>query len=45
LGLIDGKAALIDPAGCTYAGQCEAVCPTGAIALPYQIVIEPGTDR
>lgn len=32
--------AFVHPEACTYCGQCEAVCPTGAIALTYAIVWE-----
>ena len=29
--------------GCTHwCTQCEAVCPTGAISCPFEIVIEEG---
>ncbi|MBN1887164.1 MAG: 4Fe-4S binding protein [Thermoflexales bacterium] len=38
LGMVDGKAAVIDPERCNYDAACEAVCPTSAIALPYQVV-------
>jgi len=25
---------------CSYCTECEAICPTGAIRCPYEIVIE-----
>jgi quercetin dioxygenase-like cupin family protein len=34
---LEGKAALIHPDACTYDAVCEAICPTGAIELPYLI--------
>ncbi|MEW5962615.1 MAG: NAD(P)-binding domain-containing protein [Pseudomonadota bacterium] len=33
LGIIGGKAALIEPANCIGHGACEAACPCGAISL------------
>jgi ferredoxin len=38
LGLQAGKAALIRPDLCRYDGNCELVCPTDAIRVPYAIV-------
>jgi ferredoxin len=38
IGLINGKAAVIQAEACAYCGACEAICPVSAIALPYQIV-------
>ncbi len=40
LALVDGKAVLAYPARCNYDATCEDVCPTDAIALPYQVVFE-----
>jgi len=37
LGMAAGKAAVIRPDACTYSAICEAVCPVGAIELPYLI--------
>ncbi len=37
LGMVAGKAAVIRPDACTYSAICEAVCPVGAIELPYLI--------
>ncbi len=39
---VGGKARLARPAACTYCAQCEAICPAGAIALPYQVVVASG---
>lgn len=33
------KAVLAYPEQCEYDGQCEPVCPVGAIQLPYVIVM------
>jgi len=35
LGLIDGKAALVEPAACIGHGACKAACPTDAISLVF----------
>lgn len=39
LRLINNLAVIAKPAACTYSGACEAVCPTGAITLAYEIVL------
>ncbi len=39
LGLVAGKAVLVRPDRCEYDGQCELLCPAGAIQLPYIIVL------
>jgi thioredoxin reductase (NADPH) len=39
LGLIDGKAELVEPANCIGHGACKAVCPADAITLVF------GTER
>ena len=39
LAMVNGKAALVSPERCEYDGNCEPVCPTGAISLPYSIII------
>ena len=39
LGLRDNKAAVVQPAACTYDARCEAACRRQAIALPYQVVL------
>lgn len=38
LKLINNLAVIAKPAACTYSGACEAICPTGAITLVYEIV-------
>ncbi len=38
LGKLDGKTKLLQPENCTYCAACEAVCPVGAVELPYLIV-------
>jgi len=38
--LVDGRVQLIKIGECDWCGQCEAVCPTGAIGCPYEIVLE-----
>jgi len=30
---------------CGYCTECEAVCPTGAIQCPYEIVVEDGFEQ
>ena len=35
----DGKAIVAAPEACNYTGLCEAICPTGAIQRPFEIVI------
>lgn len=40
LALVEHKAILAHPERCEYDGQCEPVCPTGAIQLPYVIVLQ-----
>jgi len=39
LALEAGKVTLARPDRCEYDGRCEPVCPTGAIQLPYIIVL------
>ena len=31
---------LVETDDCTFCTECEAVCPTGAISCPYEIVVE-----
>jgi len=38
--LIDNVAVVIETMECDYCTQCEAVCPTGALRCPYEIVVE-----
>jgi len=42
LGLVDGKAAIVNPDACQYDAACEERCPKGAIGLPYIVVLEAG---
>jgi thioredoxin reductase (NADPH) len=42
LGLVTGKAAVIHADACSYSAICEAVCPVGAIELPYLIRWDDG---
>jgi thioredoxin reductase (NADPH) len=35
IGLVDGRAKLVNPLGCVGHGECEASCPVGAIQLVY----------
>ena len=45
LELREGKAVLARPEDCRYCGDCETLCPEGAIALPFEIVFsEPDSD-
>jgi ferredoxin len=39
LGLLRGKAVLVNPGACIYCADCESLCKSGAISLPYQIVL------
>jgi thioredoxin reductase/NAD-dependent dihydropyrimidine dehydrogenase PreA subunit len=39
IGIVDGKAQLVDPTACIGHGACEAACPTHAITLVF------GTER
>jgi ferredoxin len=36
---------VVETEKCDYCGDCEAVCPTGALNLPYQIVRPPYSLR
>lgn len=38
LGLLNGKAVILNPDACEYDGGCEPACPVGAIQLPFLIV-------
>lgn len=39
LELQDGKAFVAHPLACEYIGVCESVCPTQAIARPFEIIL------
>jgi len=38
--LFDDIITFVDTGECGWCTMCEAVCPTGAISCPYEIVIE-----
>ena len=38
--LVDNVIMVVETEECGYCTECEAVCPTGAIICPYEIVIE-----
>jgi MinD superfamily P-loop ATPase len=38
--LVDDVIMVVETEECGYCTECEAVCPTGAICCPYEIVIE-----
>ncbi len=38
--LVDNLITIIETEDCHWCIQCEAVCPTGAISCPFEIVIE-----
>jgi len=38
--LVENVITVIETEECGWCLQCEAVCPTGAIACPFEIVIE-----
>lgn len=44
LGWRDGKAALVYPERCIYDASCEALCPVGAIEIPY-LICKPSEDK
>lgn len=41
LAVIHQKAILAHPERCEYDAACEPACPTGAIALPFMVVLKP----
>ena len=38
--IVDDIITIIETEECGFCAECEAVCPTGAIGCPYEIVIE-----
>lgn len=38
--LVDNVIVIMESEECDYCTQCEAVCPTGAISCPFEIVEE-----
>ena len=38
--LVGGVVIVVETEECGWCTECEAVCPTGAIACPFEIVIE-----
>lgn len=44
LGLVGGRAALVEPGACIYCDACEQVCPVDAIELPFLICFEDALD-
>ena len=38
--LVNDKIIVIETEECHWCTQCEAVCPTGAISCPFEIVFE-----
>ena len=38
-GLVNAKLVIVRPEDCTYCADCEALCPTGAISCPFEIVL------
>ena len=38
--LIDNMIKIMETVECDWCTQCEVVCPTGAIACPFEIVFE-----
>ncbi len=38
--LVDNVITIIVTVECDWCAQCEAVCPTGAISCPFEIVVE-----
>ena len=38
--LVDNVVTLVEKVECDWCTQCEAVCPTGAISCPFEIVVQ-----
>ena len=41
--MVEKVVTVIETEGCGWCLECEVVCPTGAIACPFEIVIEEYT--
>jgi formate hydrogenlyase subunit 6/NADH:ubiquinone oxidoreductase subunit I len=39
LRMVGDRPRLVADSDCTYCGRCEEACPSGALALVYEIVI------
>ena len=42
--LVGNVVTIVEAIECGWCAECEAVCPTGAIACPFEIIIEPRID-
>lgn len=40
LALVESQAAIVRPERCSYCGDCEDLCPEGAIARPFEVVLQ-----
>ena len=38
--IVDGKAHIIEMMMCGWCTVCEAICPSGALSCPYEIILE-----
>ncbi len=38
--MVNNRVSVIETETCGWCTQCEAVCPTGAISCPFEIVFE-----
>ena len=43
--IVDNVASIMETDDCGYCTECEAVCPTGAIQCPYEIIIEESYEQ
>ena len=39
VGIVEGKATIVNPDNCHYCTDCEEACPAGAIKCPFAIVL------
>jgi len=39
LAILELKVVFVKAADCDYCTECEAVCPAGAIACPFEVVV------